>query len=277
MSSEIEVICFLVGFWGELTNDAHSDDYDLYVSGGGSTTTTPPSSSPTTTTTSATSTTTTPVASATPYDYIVVGAGPGGLVAADRLSEQGKSVILLERGGPSTGETGGTDTPPWADGTNVGALMVLNLRILIKTIAHAIRYSWRVPGNVWKQWAGKLVLQRLGNPSCSLTIFSLLPDINTFAGCLIGGGTSINGGLVAQLSCCVLSAYSNTGFTGILSAKIFRPLAAGRVRGQTTSHTPRWCRSVFLLPIIPHRMESGTWNRRCRSCSKCWETLASRR
>lgn len=41
---------------------------------------------------------------------------------ADRLSEAGKKVILLERGGPSTGETGGTDVPPWANGTDVSLL-----------------------------------------------------------------------------------------------------------------------------------------------------------
>lgn len=68
----------------------------------------------TTTTTSAA-----PAVSATPYDYIVVGGGPGGLVTADRLSEAGKNVLLLERGGPSTGQTGGTDVPPWANGTAV--------------------------------------------------------------------------------------------------------------------------------------------------------------
>jgi cellobiose dehydrogenase (acceptor) len=41
-------------------------------------------------------------------DYIVVGSGPGGIITADRLSQAGKSVLLLERGGPSTGQTGGT-------------------------------------------------------------------------------------------------------------------------------------------------------------------------
>lgn len=49
----------------------------------------------------------------------MVGAGPGGIIAADRLSEAGKKVLLLERGGPSTGETGGTYNAPWANGTLV--------------------------------------------------------------------------------------------------------------------------------------------------------------
>ncbi|KAG5349082.1 substrate-specific activator of APC-dependent proteolysis [Termitomyces sp. Mn162] len=56
---------------------------------------------------------------ATPYDYIVVGAGPGGLITADRLSEAGKKVLLLERGGPATWETGGTYGPTWAAGYNL--------------------------------------------------------------------------------------------------------------------------------------------------------------
>ena len=56
---------------------------------------------------------------ATPYDYIIVGAGPGGIITADRISQAGKKVLLLERGGPSTAETGGTHVAPWAKGTNV--------------------------------------------------------------------------------------------------------------------------------------------------------------
>lgn len=109
----------LVGFWGEITSSAHSDDYSSFLGGSGTITSSPTSTTTTTTTTTSTTTTTTPTVSATPYDYIVVGAGAGGLVVADRLSAAGKSVILLERGGPSTGQTGGTDVPPWANGTTV--------------------------------------------------------------------------------------------------------------------------------------------------------------
>ena len=52
-----------------------------------------------------------PVASQTPssrdWDYIVVGTGAGGIPIADRLSESGKSVLLIERGPPSSHRWGG--------------------------------------------------------------------------------------------------------------------------------------------------------------------------
>jgi cellobiose dehydrogenase (acceptor) len=50
-----------------------------------------------------------------------VGSGPAGIIMADRLSEAlpTKKILLLERGGPSTGQTGGTYQPTWAAGTNV--------------------------------------------------------------------------------------------------------------------------------------------------------------
>lgn len=61
----------------------------------------------------------TPVDSNTTYDYIVIGSGAGGIPIADRLSEAGHSVLLLERGPPSSGRWNGTMKPTWLEGTNL--------------------------------------------------------------------------------------------------------------------------------------------------------------
>jgi len=53
------------------------------------------------------------------YDYIVIGSGAGGLVMADRLSESGASVLLLEKGPLSSGRFNGTMKPSWLEGTNL--------------------------------------------------------------------------------------------------------------------------------------------------------------
>ncbi|KAJ7732622.1 hypothetical protein B0H14DRAFT_520117 [Mycena olivaceomarginata] len=96
------------------------------------------------------------------YDYIIVGGGPGGIIAADRLSEAGKKVLLLERGGPSTAQTGGTYTPSWGIPTN---LTKFDIPGAFETFfGDANQYWW-----------------------CN--------DISVWAGCLIGGGGSINAGL----------------------------------------------------------------------------------
>lgn len=53
------------------------------------------------------------------YDYIVIGSGAGGIPVADRLSEAGHSVLLLEKGQPSSGRWNGTMKPKWLEGTNL--------------------------------------------------------------------------------------------------------------------------------------------------------------
>lgn len=55
------------------------------------------------------------LATAIDYDYIVVGGGPSGIIAAERLSAANKSVLLLERGQGPTVDTGANVTLPWDD------------------------------------------------------------------------------------------------------------------------------------------------------------------
>lgn len=53
------------------------------------------------------------------FDYVVVGAGAGGLTVADKLSEAGHSVLLIEKGPVSTGKWGGNLGPDWLNGTDL--------------------------------------------------------------------------------------------------------------------------------------------------------------
>ena len=95
------------------------------------------------------------------YDYIVVGAGAGGIPIADKLSEAGKSVLLIEKGPNSSGRYGGTMRPEWLRGTNL------------------TRFD--VPGlcnQIWVDSAGI---------ACT--------DTDQMAGCVLGGGTAVNAGL----------------------------------------------------------------------------------
>ncbi|KAJ1308933.1 hypothetical protein OPQ81_004617 [Rhizoctonia solani] len=144
------------GMWGHNTADAHYSNYDDFLDGSATpiTTTVPTSTATATTSTSA------PVVTATPYDYIVVGAGASGIIVADRLSEAGKNVLLIERGGPSTAQTGGTEVPPWPSKTSLT--------------------KFDIPGLFESMFSGSLP-------------YWWCDDIQPFAGCLIGGGAAING------------------------------------------------------------------------------------
>jgi cellobiose dehydrogenase (acceptor) len=102
-----------------------------------------------------------PVPTDAVFDYIVVGGGAAGIPLADKLSEAGKSVLLIEKGPASTGQWGGTLKPEWLQGTNL------------------TRFD--VPGlcnQIWVDSAGI---------ACT--------DMDQMAGCVLGGGTAVNAGL----------------------------------------------------------------------------------
>jgi len=80
---------------------------------------------------------------------------------ADRLSEAGKSVLLLEKGPPSSGRWGGTMRPSWLSGSNL------------------TRFD--VPGLCNQIWADRTGI------ACT--------DTDQLAGCVLGGGAAINSGL----------------------------------------------------------------------------------
>lgn len=61
----------------------------------------------------------TPATAGQTYDYIVIGSGAGGIPVADKLSESGASVLLIEKGPPSSGRWNGTMKPSWLSGTNL--------------------------------------------------------------------------------------------------------------------------------------------------------------
>lgn len=99
------------------------------------------------------------------WDAIVVGAGPAGIIVADRLSEAGKKTLLLEDGGKSYGIVGGTQKPDWLSGTNLSRV--------------------DVPGLY------KSIFADGGNLTCG-------SRTNAYGGCTIGGSSAINAGLYFQ-------------------------------------------------------------------------------
>jgi cellobiose dehydrogenase (acceptor) len=91
------------------------------------------------------------------YDYIIAGAGPAGIIVAERLAETGKSVLLIERGAASTYATGGRSTVSWND--TVTQYDVPSMSYYLTTASDTSEY-------------------------CT--------DTADMAGCILGGGTMVN-------------------------------------------------------------------------------------
>ncbi|KAI1421789.1 cellobiose dehydrogenase [Xylaria sp. FL1777] len=95
------------------------------------------------------------------YDYIIVGSGAGGIPLADRLTAAGHTVLLIEKGPPSTGLWGGIMKPAWLNGTSL-------TRFDVPGLANEI---WHNPTGV------------------------ICTDVDQMAGCVLGGGVAVNSGL----------------------------------------------------------------------------------
>ncbi|CAG8953832.1 hypothetical protein HYFRA_00006724 [Hymenoscyphus fraxineus] len=124
----------------------------------------PPSSTTTLPTTTTLPVSGVPVPTQTSYDYVVIGGGAAGIPIADKLSESGKSVLLIEKGVASSARWGGTYRPEsgWLDGQNL---------------------TWfDIPGECNRIWNG-------GSAGVACT------DTDQMAGCVLGGGAAVNAGL----------------------------------------------------------------------------------
>ncbi|TGO50415.1 hypothetical protein BCON_0184g00200 [Botryotinia convoluta] len=141
------------GDFGIQTASAANDNYATWAAMASAVTASNTTASTTTTTCSNTTVST----SDSTYDYIIAGAGPAGIIVAERLAESGASVLMLERGNVSTYATGGRSTVSWND-----------------TVT-----QYDVPSMAYY-----LTSASVSDEYCT--------DTASMAGCLLGGGTMVN-------------------------------------------------------------------------------------
>lgn len=142
------------GEFGLTLSEAQSDSYSTWASMAVATNS---SSSTNSSSTCGTVANVTATVSDSTYDYIIAGAGPAGIIVAERLAESGASVLLIERGAASTEATGGNSTVSW--NSTVTQYDVPSMAYYLTTASDASEY-------------------------CT--------DTADMAGCILGGGTMVN-------------------------------------------------------------------------------------
>jgi cellobiose dehydrogenase (acceptor) len=98
------------------------------------------------------------LAVAAEYDYIIVGGGPSGIIAAERLTAANNTVLLLERGQGPTVATGANATLSWDD-----ELTPIDVPGLSASIGST---------DLWKKY--------------------ICDDTPSATACVLGGGTTVN-------------------------------------------------------------------------------------
>lgn len=146
--------------YGFSTSSAQSASYATWASWASAASTSASnstSSSSGSTTASPNNSTTVVTTSNVTYDAIVVGGGPAGIIAAERIAESGASVLLIERGPANTVALGSTE------------------------------------GLSWNSSLTPYDIPALGSSLTTISGVKFCSDTASTAGCLLGGSSSING------------------------------------------------------------------------------------